>query len=59
MDDVTNPGNPDLVNSSEGVEDLEKLSGFRYIRFNVLMHSNLSTGQAPLYDTLTFPYYFF
>jgi len=58
-DDPDNPNNPDPINTSQWIEDLEKLSGFRYIRFNVLMYSNLSTGQAPAYDTLTFPFYFF
>jgi len=58
-DDPDDPGTADIESVSEWFEDLEKLSGYRYIRFNVLMYSNLTTGQAPLYDDITFPYYFF
>jgi len=47
------------VGASDWLDDLTKLSGYRYIRFNLKMTANTSTGQAPAYDTMTFPFYFF
>jgi hypothetical protein len=58
-EDPNNPGQADFQGVSDWLHELEKLSGYRYIRFNVKMTSNTSTAQSPRYDTLTFPFYFF
>lgn len=56
---ASNPGNPDLVNASNWRNDLPSLSGNRFVRFRVVMGGNITTGQAPTYDRLVFPFIYF
>ncbi|MEN8162632.1 MAG: Ig-like domain-containing protein [Acidobacteriota bacterium] len=58
-EDTNNPGTADTLAASEWFDNLTKISGYRFVRFNVLMYANTSTSQVPVYDTMTFPYYFF
>ena len=55
-EDVNNLGNPDPVNTSGWQNSLSKVSGYRWIRFRILMGGNISTNQAPTYDKITFPF---
>jgi hypothetical protein len=57
-EDVNNPGMPDLQNTSEWVDDLEKLTGLRFVRFHALMKGNQSTNTRPTFDRIIFPFVF-
>jgi hypothetical protein len=50
---------PDLSSTTAWNSDLRKLSGFRFIRFHVVMKGNQTTGQVPIYDDLIFPFIYF
>ena len=56
-----NPGTPssDPGDLSGWQNSLTKVSGYRHIRFRVIMGGNLSTNQAPSYEQITFPFIFF
>jgi hypothetical protein len=56
---VSNPGNPDPANATIWRSDLPSLSGNRFLRFRVVMGANITTGQAPTYDRLVFPFIYF
>jgi hypothetical protein len=58
-EDSNAPGTPDPLETSGWQDSLTKVSGYRFIRFRVVMGGNLSTNQAPSYDKITFPFIFF
>jgi hypothetical protein len=58
-EDSSNPGQPDLINTSGWRSTLTGLSGYRFIRFNVVFTANTGTNQAPSFDKLIFPYIYF
>jgi hypothetical protein len=58
-EDPNVPGTPDPINKTGWQDSLTKVSGYRFIRFRVVMGGNLSTNQAPSYDQVTFPFIFF
>jgi hypothetical protein len=55
-EDLSDPGNPDMANATEWVTDLEKLSGLKFVRFNVQFKANSSTNTRSIFDTVIFPY---
>jgi hypothetical protein len=57
--DLEDTSAPDLDNTTDWTSDLRKLSGYRFIRFHVVMKGNETTGQVPVYDDLIFPFIYF
>ena len=53
-EDLSVGGVPDLGNTTEWVDDLEKLSGLRFVRFNVSFKGNQSTNARPIFDSVIF-----
>ena len=58
-EDPNAPGQADPLAASEWFDNLTKISGYRFLRFNALMTANTTTSQVPVYKTMTFPFYFF
>ncbi|MHC4473866.1 MAG: Ig-like domain-containing domain, partial [Planctomycetota bacterium] len=55
-EDLSDPGNPDMLNATQWVDDLEKLTGLKFVRFHVTFKSNQSTNTRPMFDTVIFPF---
>ncbi|MHC4472020.1 MAG: Ig-like domain-containing domain [Planctomycetota bacterium] len=55
-EDLSDPGNPDMLNATQWVDNLEKLTGLKFVRFHVSFKSNPNTNTRPLFDTVIFPF---
>lgn len=55
-EDLNVGGVPDLTNVTQWVDDLEQLTGLKYIRFHVDFKSNQSTNTRPMFDSVIFPF---
>jgi hypothetical protein len=55
-EDVSVGGVPDVTSATQWIDDLEQLTGLRFVRFHVDFKSNQSTNARPMFDTVVFPF---